>query len=67
VFGGNILRQPGYRHIRCRVVGRLDETDRRIMEDTFFLGVYPGLMEEMSQFVVGRFRAFFDTRRTAGS
>ncbi len=58
VFGGNILKQPGYRDIRCRTVGGLEETDR-IMRDTFFVGVYPGLTEEMIEFVVERFRTFF--------
>ena len=58
VFGGNILKQPGYKDIRCRIVGGLEETDR-IMRDTFFVGVYPGLTEEMIEFVVERFRTFF--------
>ncbi len=58
VFGGNILKQPGFRGIRHRVVGELTETDR-IMEKTFFIGVYPGLNEEMREFVVERFMSFF--------
>ena len=52
VFGGNILKQPGYRHIRHRVFGKLDATDR-IMRDTFFLGVYPGMTDEMIDFMIG--------------
>lgn len=58
VFGGNILKQPAYQGIRSRVVGGLEETDR-IMRDTFFVGVYPGLTEEMLGFIVDRFGAFF--------
>lgn len=58
VFGGNILKQPAYRRIRYRLVGNLAETDR-IMRDTFFVGVYPGLTEEMIEFIVERFRMFF--------
>lgn len=58
LFAGNILRQPGYRNIACRVHGTLEETDR-IMRDTFFIGVYPGLTEEMIDFVIERFREFF--------
>ena len=58
VFGGNILRQPGYKDIRARVYGTLEETDR-IMRDTFFIGVYPGLTDEMIDFVLGVFREFF--------
>lgn len=62
VFGGNILRQPGYRDIRHRVHGTLEQTDR-IMRDTFFVGVYPGLTEEMLAFVAGRFDNYFAWRR----
>ena len=58
IFGGNILKQPGYQQINCRVPGSLRETDR-IMQDTFFIGVYPGLTEEMIQFVLREFEEFF--------
>lgn len=42
VFAGNILKQPGYRAIPHRLAGPLTNSDR-VMNDTFFLGVYPGL------------------------
>jgi CDP-6-deoxy-D-xylo-4-hexulose-3-dehydrase len=58
VFAGNILRQPGYHNIRCRVFGTLDQTDQ-IMRDSFFIGVYPGLTDEMIQFVLDAFKSFF--------
>jgi CDP-6-deoxy-D-xylo-4-hexulose-3-dehydrase len=58
IFGGNILRQPGYQGIRCRVPRALVESDR-IMQDSFFIGVYPGLSDAMIDFVVERFRSFF--------
>jgi CDP-4-dehydro-6-deoxyglucose reductase, E1 len=58
VFGGNILRQPGYRDIEHRVVGTLERSDR-IVRDTFFIGVHPGLTEEMLAYVIGRFESFF--------
>jgi CDP-4-dehydro-6-deoxyglucose reductase, E1 len=63
VFGGNILHQPGYRDIEHRIVGKLDRSDR-IMRDTFFVGVHPGLTDEMIAYVVDRFERFFaDTGR----
>ena len=58
IFAGNILKQPAYRNIRARVAGTLEQTDR-VMRDTFFIGVYPGLTEEMLAFVLEQFRAFF--------
>jgi CDP-4-dehydro-6-deoxyglucose reductase, E1 len=58
VFGGNILKQPGYRDIPHRVYGTLEQTDR-IMRDTFFIGVYPGLTDEMLEFVIKRIEEFF--------
>jgi CDP-6-deoxy-D-xylo-4-hexulose-3-dehydrase len=59
VFGGNILRHPGYDKIRRRVYGDLTQSDI-IMRDTFFIGVYPGLTPEMVDFMIDRLRAFFD-------
>ena len=58
VFGGNILRQPAYRGIEHRVVGTLDRSDR-IMRDTFFVGVHPGMTDEMLAYVLDRFERFF--------
>ena len=57
LFGGNILRHPAYRGIEKRVVGSLKNSDK-IMKDTFFVGVWPGLTEEMLNYMVEKFRAF---------
>jgi CDP-6-deoxy-D-xylo-4-hexulose-3-dehydrase len=58
IFGGNILRQPGYQHIPRRVVGALDNSDR-VMTDSLFLGVFPGITDSMVDYVVERMTAFF--------
>jgi CDP-6-deoxy-D-xylo-4-hexulose-3-dehydrase len=61
VFGGNILRQPGYRSIEKRVHGELVNSDA-IMNRSIFIGVYPGLTPDMIDYAADRVLAFF--RRT---
>lgn len=66
LFGGNLTRQPAYKGIACRKVGKLAASDR-IMNGTFWLGVYPGLTEEMLAYVVSSIRdAFFTAKGTRG-
>lgn len=57
LFAGNLLRQPAYRDIPHRVVGSLATTDL-VMDRTFWVGVYPGISEEMIGYVIDRFRSF---------
>lgn len=58
VFGGNILRQPGYLNIERRVHGSLEQSDI-IMNRTFFIGVYPGLTPTMLDYVIEQMSKFF--------
>lgn len=48
LFGGNLLRQPAYRDVPHRVAGPLTGADR-VMRDTFWVGVHPGLGEAQLQ------------------
>jgi CDP-6-deoxy-D-xylo-4-hexulose-3-dehydrase len=61
LFGGNLTRQPAYRDVPYRVVGDLANTDVA-MRQAFWIGVYPGLSEEMIAYVVDTFRRFFQER-----
>lgn len=58
LFAGNITRQPYFNGVNYRVSGSLDNTDI-IMNQTFWIGVYPGLTEEMLSFVVEKIESFF--------
>jgi CDP-6-deoxy-D-xylo-4-hexulose-3-dehydrase len=49
LFAGNITKQPGYLNREWRISGHLDNTDY-IMNNTFFLGTYPGLTKDMFEY-----------------
>lgn len=51
LFGGNLLRQPAYHGLRHRVVGNLANSDF-VMNQVFWIGVYPGLSSAMLEYVL---------------
>ena len=55
LFSGNLIKHPCFDEMRAtgegyRVVGTLENTDR-IMRDTFWVGVYPGMTDEMIDYM----------------
>ena len=57
LFGGNLLRQPAYQDCQYRVAGELRNTDF-VMNNVFWVGVYPGLTAPMLDFVAETIAAF---------
>ena len=58
LFAGNLTRQPYFEGRTYRISGELTNTDI-IMNNTFWIGLYPGLSEEMLNFVVEKLEAYF--------
>ena len=60
LFAGNLTKHPCFDQMRAkkrgyRVVGELTNTDR-IMQDTFWVGVYPGMSDEMIDYMAATIR-----------
>ena len=64
LFAGNILKQPCFDEIRndntkYRVVGDLKTTDE-IMNNTFWIGVYPGMTDDKLDYMIETIKSYFD-------
>lgn len=62
LFSGNLLRHPAFENISCRIVGNLDNTDL-IMNNTFFIGVYPSIGEPQLAKIEDTFARFMKGER----
>jgi CDP-6-deoxy-D-xylo-4-hexulose-3-dehydrase len=59
IFAGNITKQPAYQGIDYRIVGNLKNTDL-VMNNSFFIGVYPGINQEQIKYILSIFEKFFN-------
>ncbi len=57
LFGGNLTRQPAYKDVEFRVIGDLNNTDF-VMNNVFWIGLYPGLTDEMLNYTIETIAAF---------
>jgi CDP-6-deoxy-D-xylo-4-hexulose-3-dehydrase len=62
LFAGNLIKHPCFDEMRSagigyRVVGDLTNTNL-VMNRTFWLGVYPGITEEMSKYIIDQVKSF---------
>jgi CDP-6-deoxy-D-xylo-4-hexulose-3-dehydrase len=57
LFAGNLLKQPYMKNINYRIVGDLKNTDY-IMNNSFWVGVFPGLTNEMLDYIVEKIETF---------
>lgn len=62
LFAGNLIKHPCFDEMRVsgsgyRVAGSLENTDQ-IMNDTFWVGVYPGMTSEMIEYIIATISGF---------
>jgi CDP-6-deoxy-D-xylo-4-hexulose-3-dehydrase len=63
LFAGNLLRQPAYEGLEYRVIGDMSGSDY-VMNHVFWIGVFPGLTNEMLDYVVETMSAFAEKAKS---
>jgi CDP-6-deoxy-D-xylo-4-hexulose-3-dehydrase len=58
LFGGNLIKQPAYSDMKYRALDALVNTDL-VMDNLFWIGVYPGFTPDMISYITGAFNRFF--------
>ena len=59
-FGGNMLKQPAYQNINYRTIGSLENCDM-IMNNSFWLGVWPGLNQVHYEYILDTVRKYISS------
>lgn len=62
VFAGNLIKQPYFKNKIFKTGKTLSNTDK-IMNQSFWIGVFPGLSTEMLEYVIKQFQTFFMDNR----
>jgi CDP-6-deoxy-D-xylo-4-hexulose-3-dehydrase len=65
LFAGNIIRHPCFDNLKqgkdFKIIGELSNTDK-IMHDSFWIGVYPGMADSMIEYIIDTIRNFIKTQ-----
>ncbi|MDO8603532.1 MAG: lipopolysaccharide biosynthesis protein RfbH [Candidatus Omnitrophota bacterium] len=61
LFGGNLTKQPAYKNAKYRISGGLKNTDL-VMNNLFWIGVYPGLTKPMLDYIEKTVNTFFKNK-----
>lgn len=66
LFAGNMLKHPMFNNLQkdvdYRIVGNLQNTNK-IMNDSFWIGVYPGMNEEMIEYMIKNIREYLKGKK----
>ena len=62
VFAGNLIKQPYFKNRKFKTSETLSNTDK-IMNQSFWIGVFPGLSTEMLEYVIQQFETFIMDNR----
>jgi CDP-6-deoxy-D-xylo-4-hexulose-3-dehydrase len=58
LFSGNLIKQPYMKDVNFRVHGKLENTDF-VMNNTFWIGLYPGLSFKHLEYVIDKLKDYF--------
>jgi CDP-4-dehydro-6-deoxyglucose reductase, E1 len=61
LFGGNLIKQPAYADMNFRAMGSMENSDL-VMNNLFWIGVYPGLTRDHISFILQTFDEFIRLR-----